>query len=54
MGQVTLQSNYDSGSSFVIGQYVVVYMATDEAGNEGQCSFVITIEGEKRVKYLSW
>ncbi|XP_072029649.1 uncharacterized protein [Amphiura filiformis] len=40
----TLESNYDSGSTFVIGQYVVVYTATDEAGNVGQCSFVITVE----------
>ncbi len=41
----TLESNYNSGSSFVIGQYVVVYTATDESGNVGQCSFVIVVEG---------
>ncbi|XP_041455042.1 hyalin-like [Lytechinus variegatus] len=43
---VFVQSDFDSGHEFGIGRNVVIYTATDEAGNEGQCFFYVTVEGD--------
>lgn len=45
-GPVFVQSKYDSGHRFDIGRHAVIYTATDEAGNEGQCFFYVTVEGK--------
>lgn len=40
----TFYSNFESGDTFGIGSYTVVYIATDAAGNADTCSFTITID----------
>ena len=44
-GFVILTSTHDSGGTFPIGATTVTYTATDAAGNEATCSFVITVTG---------
>ena len=39
-------SDYASGSSFPIGDTLVIYSAVDEAGNTGVCVFTVTVQGE--------
>jgi gliding motility-associated-like protein len=36
-------SNYNPGSSFLIGTSIVSYTATDNAGNTSTCSFTVTV-----------
>ncbi|XP_071956815.1 hyalin-like [Antedon mediterranea] len=43
---VTLAFSIPSGSNFNLGQTVVEYNGTDPFGNVGNCSFVVTVEGE--------
>jgi gliding motility-associated-like protein len=45
-GQVSLTSNYLPGESFPLGETVVEYKATDDAGNTSVCSFIITVQYE--------
>lgn len=45
-GSVTLTSNFSPGSSFPVGETVVLYKATDEAGNVSTCSFIVKVTYE--------
>jgi len=40
---VTLQSNFNSGAIFSIGNTTVNYIATDQSGNSSDCSFVVSV-----------
>ncbi len=44
-GSVTLTSSHSSGDAFPIGETIVTYTATDEAGNQIAETFTVTIEG---------
>ena len=46
-GDVSIVSNYVPPQTFYVGQYNVVYTATDGAGNVTQCSFTITIDDQE-------
>ena len=37
---------HENGSVFFLGTEVVVYTAFDTSGNNGSCSFSVTVEGE--------
>ena len=41
----TLSAGPNSGSDFPVGQTTVTFSASDEAGNKGECSFTVTVEG---------
>ncbi len=45
-GSVTLTSSHSSGDTFPIGETTVTYTATDEAGNQIEDTFTVTIEGK--------
>ncbi|XP_006814893.2 hyalin-like [Saccoglossus kowalevskii] len=45
-GHTSLTSNYEPGHVFFGGTFDVVYIATDAAGNELQCTFTITVESD--------
>ncbi len=49
----TLSSTHNSGDSFSVGEFTVEYTATDENGNEGSCSFRITVHGESSIVFYS-
>ncbi|XP_072024992.1 hyalin-like [Amphiura filiformis] len=38
-----LTEGQDPGSDFVIGNHSVTYLATDEAGNENSCTFIVLV-----------
>ena len=40
---VTITSDFSSGASFSVGSTTVTYRAVDPSGNEGICTFVVTI-----------
>uniref|UniRef100_UPI002585C7C5 HYR domain-containing protein n=1 Tax=Algoriphagus sp. TaxID=1872435 RepID=UPI002585C7C5 len=42
-GSVTLVSNFEPGSIFPVGTSQVVYIATDDAGNQSTCTFNVTV-----------
>ncbi|HEY0742921.1 MAG TPA: HYR domain-containing protein [Chryseosolibacter sp.] len=46
-GEVTLTSTYASGHEFPLGETLVEYRATDDAGNSSTCSFLITVAYEE-------
>ncbi|XP_072043779.1 uncharacterized protein [Amphiura filiformis] len=37
--------DFQSGNSFSVGEYSIVYTATDQAGNEALCSFTLNVFG---------
>ena len=41
-----LTEGQDPGSDFVIGNHSVTYLATDEAGNENSCTFIVLVVGK--------
>ncbi|XP_033096234.1 uncharacterized protein LOC117100567 isoform X3 [Anneissia japonica] len=43
VGVVSMTQNYNQSYDFDIGTTVVTYIATDAAGNEGRCSFEVTV-----------
>ncbi|XP_072168935.1 hyalin-like [Diadema setosum] len=45
----TITSNFAPGDSFGLGEWLVVYTVTDEAGNSVQCTFTITVIREDNV-----
>ncbi len=45
-GSVTLTSSHSSGDAFPIGETIVTYTAVDDAGNQIEETFTVTIEGE--------
>ncbi len=45
-GSVTLTSSHSSGDAFPIGETTVTYTAVDEAGNQVEDTFTVTIEGK--------
>ncbi len=44
-GSVTLTSSHSSGDTFPIGETTVTYTAVDDAGNQIEDTFTVTIEG---------
>ncbi|SNR39231.1 SprB repeat-containing protein, partial [Maribacter sedimenticola] len=44
---VTVTSNFNSGDLFPIGTTEVVYTATDAAGNQAECKFMVTVNDAK-------
>ena len=42
----SISSNYQPGVSMSRGVWTVEYLARDDAGNEGNCTFVIYITGK--------
>ncbi len=44
-------SDHPSGFSFPIGSTEVVYTATDAAGNEGRCTFIVNVQGKLLVYF---
>ncbi len=44
-GSVTLTSSHSSGDAFPIGETIVTYTAIDDAGNQIEETFTVTIEG---------
>ncbi|XP_072024993.1 hyalin-like [Amphiura filiformis] len=41
-----LTEGQEPGSDFVIGNHSVTYLATDEAGNENSCTFIVLVVGK--------
>ncbi|XP_072029390.1 uncharacterized protein [Amphiura filiformis] len=47
--QIQIQNEqYQSGEEFRAGEYTIVYIATDPSGNEGFCSFILTVNAYDR------
>jgi len=42
-GEITLESDFNSGDIFPIGSTTVTYTATDQAGNSSNCSFEVNV-----------
>jgi gliding motility-associated-like protein len=42
-GEITLESDFNSGDIFPLGSTTVTYTATDEAGNSSSCSFEVIV-----------
>ncbi len=40
-----LTAGQEPGNDFVIGEYLITYVAVDEAENENSCSFTVYVKG---------
>lgn len=45
-GEISLESDFQSGDIFPLGSTTVTYTATDEAGNSSNCSFEVIVSDE--------
>ena len=36
----------EPGSDFELGEHLLMYLATDEAGNENSCTFIVLVVGK--------
>jgi len=52
-GFITPVSNFSSGDSFPLGVTNVRYLATDEAGNQANCAFNVTVIDERQPVLIS-
>lgn len=46
-------NNFNSGDFFPVGTTVIIYIATDSAGNSAQCSFDVTVEDTEAPVFTS-